>query len=334
MLSLRNKELRNILILSITSVLIFTLLGLWISVEVALLLVLQGILLIFLFFSFTLYRYRNIKKLSTYLRRIHQGEHSLDIRDNVEGELSILKNEIYKVTSMLSEYNEKLKKDKILLADHMADISHQLKTPLTSMLVTVDLLKDRNLPKDKYDQFVSNIYSQLERIKWLVTSLLTISKLDAGVLEMKPVKTKAHDLIRSAIEPLLIPLEIKDISYHIKGGDNYLYCDLHWTREAIINILKNCMEHTPSGGQLFIEINNNPLYSEIIIKDTGIGISKADLPHIFTRFYRGKNSSKDSVGIGLSMSKSIIRGQGGDITVDSREGKGSIFNIKLYKSVI
>ena len=222
MLSLRNKELRNILILSITSVLIFTLLGLWISVEVALLLVLQGILLIFLFFLFTLYRYRNIKKLSTYLRRIRQGEHSLDIRDNVEGELSILKNEIYKVTSMLSEYNEKLKKDKILLADHMADISHQLKTPLTSMLVTVDLLKDRNLPKDKYDQFVSNIYSQLERIKWLVTSLLTISKLDAGVLEMKPVKTKAYDLIRSAIEPLLIPLEIKDISYHIKGGDNYL----------------------------------------------------------------------------------------------------------------
>ena len=110
MLSLRNKELRNILILSITSVLIFTLLGLWISVEVALLLVLQGILLIFLFFSFTLYRYRNIKKLSTYLRRIRQGEHSLDIRDNVEGELSILKNEIYNVTSMLSEYNEKLKR--------------------------------------------------------------------------------------------------------------------------------------------------------------------------------------------------------------------------------
>ena len=334
MLFLNNKEIRRTLVLAIITIIISSLIGLLIGVKTAILVLLQGILLSIFFISFTLYRYRQIGKLSTYLKRIRRGEHALDIRDNKEGELSILKNEIYKVTNMLSEYNDKLKSDKVLLADHMADISHQLKTPLTSMMVMVDLLKDENLPHDKKKQFTSNIYSQLERIKWLVTSLLTISKLDAGVLEMNPVRLKAQDLIDSAIQPLLISLEIKDISFHVKGEHNYLYCDSHWTSEAILNILKNCMEHTNPGGKLFLEVSDNPLFSKINIKDTGIGIPKKDLPHIFTRFYRGKNSSKDSVGIGLSMSKSIIQSQGGDISVESNEGKGSSFNIKLYKTII
>ena len=334
MFSFRNKEVRRVFLLIVITILIFSLIGLWIGGVVALLLLSQGILLSVYFLSLTIYRYSQIRKLSTYLRRIQQGEHSLDIRDNQEGELSILKSEIYKVTSMLSEYNEKLKSDKLLLADHMADISHQLKTPLTSMMVMVDLLKADNLPPDKRKQFTSKIYSQLERIEWLVTSLLTISKLDAGVIEMKPMKIKAEDLIQAAIEPILIPLEIKEISFSLSGGHNILNCDAHWTREALLNILKNCIEHTRPGGELEITVSNNPLYSEIIIRDTGIGIAREDLPYIFTRFYRGKNSSSDSVGIGLSMSRSIISIQGGDILVKSEMGVGSTFVIRLYKSVI
>lgn len=334
MFSLKNKELQRLLVLIIITILIFSFIGLSMGEEAGILLLSQGILLCIYFLFFSMNRYGQIKRLSTYLRRIRQGEHSLDIRDNKEGELSILKNEIYKVTIMLSEYNEKLKEDKLQLADHMANISHQLKTPLTSMMVMIDLLKDENLPLEKRKQFTSKIYSQLERIEWLVTSLLTISKLDAGVLEMKPAKVRAEDLIQSAIEPLLISLEIKEIAFQVSESNNIIYCDFHWTREALLNIFKNCMEHTKPGGRLEIMVSDNPLYSEIKIKDTGAGISKKDLPHIFTRFYRGENSSKDSVGIGLSLSKSIILSQGGDITLESEIGKGSTFYVRLYKSVI
>ncbi len=334
MLLLRNKELRRMMFFSLLTILIFSVIGLIIDQRLALLLLIQGLLLIIFFLLFTLSRYLQVKKLSTYLRRIRQGEHSLDLRDNEEGELSILKNEIYKVTSMLSEYNEKLINEKTHLADHMADISHQLKTPLTSMMVMTDLLQDDHLPTDKRKEFISKISSQLKRIEWLVSSLLTISKLDAGVIEMKSTNVHADDLIKSSLEPLLISLEIREISYIVSGGQNLVYCDKYWTREAIINILKNCIEHTSSGGQLFIDISDNPLYSQIKITDTGIGISKEDLPYVFTRFYRGKNSSNDSVGIGLSMSRSIIQTLGGNITVKSQVGKGSTFYIKLYKSVV
>ncbi|NMB42688.1 MAG: HAMP domain-containing histidine kinase [Clostridiales bacterium] len=334
MISLRNKELRRVIIFSIIIVLGFTLISLIFDQKFVFLLFLQGICLLIIFLSFSLARYRQIKKLSTYLARVRQGEPSLDIRDNQEGELSILKNEIYKVTSMLSEYNERLIKDKAQLADHMADISHQLKTPLTSMMVMTDLLRDDDLPAEKRKEFVTKISSQLERIEWLVTSLLTISKLDAGVIEMKLKDVVSKDLIEASLEPLLITLELRDISYSLIGGENIIHCDKHWTREAIINILKNCIEHTSLGGKLSIVVNDNPLYSEIIIRDTGSGIHKDDLAYIFTRFYRGKNSSKDSVGIGLSMSKSIIQSQGGDISVESQVGKGSTFRIKLYKTVV
>ena len=331
---LRNKELRRIIILFIFTILIFSLIGFLTEGKIPYLLLLQGLLLTIFFLQFTFKRYYHIKKLSTYLRKIRQGQHSLDVRDNEEGELSILKNEIYKVTNMLSEYNENLKSDKKLLANHIADISHQLKTPLTSMMVMADLLMDENLPLDKRKQFITKISSQLKRIEWLVSSLLTISKLDAGVIKMKSENVLADDLINSSLEPLLISLEIREISYHINGGNNIIHCDKYWTREAIINILKNCMEHTSPKGKLQISVSDNALFSEIKIADTGVGISKEDLPHIFTRFYRSKNSSKDSVGIGLSMSRSIIKSQSGDITVESEVGKGSSFNIKLYKTVI
>lgn len=333
-MSLRNKELRRIIIISVLTIIILSFLGFIIDEKIPWLLLLQGSLLTVFFLLFTLYRYHQIKKLSAYLRKIQEGEHSLDIRDNEEGELSILKNEIYKVTNMLSEYNEKLKTDKEFLADNIADISHQLKTPLTSIMVMIDLLKDESLPKDKKKQFIAKISSQLKRIEWLVSSLLIISRLDAGVIEMKAENVLADDLIKSCLEPLLISLEIRDITFQIKGGHNNIYCDKHWTREAILNILKNCIEHTNAKGKLQISVSDNPLYSEIKISDTGTGISKEDLPYIFTRFYRSKNSSKDSVGIGLSMSKSIIENQAGDISVESEVGKGSSFRIKLYKTVV
>ncbi|HHV59760.1 MAG TPA: HAMP domain-containing histidine kinase [Clostridiaceae bacterium] len=308
--------------------------GFIISIPTGLLVLLSVIILCMIFLLFTIYRYRKIRELSEYLRRLCKGEQVLDVRDNREGELSILKSEIYKVTLMLSEYNERLIKEKAYLSEQLADISHQIKTPLTSMMVMADLLRNENLPPDKRIEFTSHIYSQLERLKWLVSSLLTISRLDAGVVKMKGEKVLAKDLIKDAINPLLVSMELKEIEYSMDGEENYIKCDLRWTAEAIINILKNCVEHTPKGGKIQISVADNPLFSEIKIADNGKGIEKEDLPHIFSRFYRGKGSMPESAGIGLAMSKSIIEGQGGEISVDSKPGKGSTFTIRLNKTVL
>lgn len=284
---------------------------------------------------FTLWRYRQLDKLSGYLRRIISGEYELDIRDHEEGELSILKSEIYKVTSMLAEYNEQLKKEKIQLADAMADISHQLKTPLTSMTVMADLLSDERLPVDKRQEFTGRIRMQLERIQWLVSSLLKLSRLDAGVVRFRHEPVNVAALVRKASAPLLIPIELKEQSLELTGNDEVTFSgDEGWSTEAIVNILKNCVEHTPSGGNLRIEWEGNPIYTEIRIADNGEGIDPEDIPHIFTRFYRGHNAGEDSVGIGLAMARSIIQSQNGDISVTSAKGRGSLFRIRFSKLVV
>jgi len=272
---------------------------------------------------FTNWRYHEIERLSSYLQQIMGGNYSLDIRDNQEGELSILKNDIYKVTQMLSEQRSHLQKDKIQLTDAISDISHQLKTPLTSMMVMTDLLSNTNLPAVKRIEFTRNVNIQLERIEWLVSSLLKLSKIDAGTAQFKKEQVIVKELIQKALEPVLIPLEIKEISVSINGKDTVaFYGDINWTSEALINILKNCVEHTCEGGKITIFFTENTLFTEIIIADNGKGISKEDLPNIFKRFYKGKNAGPDSIGIGLAMSYKIIKSQNGIIEVESEKGKG------------
>lgn len=287
------------------------------------------------FFLFTRWRYRQLYLLAEYLGRIVGGEYSLDVRDNREGELSILKNEIYKVTVRLREQAEQLKKDKQFLADSLSDISHQLKTPITSMLVMTELIQDKNLPADKRDEFTWNIRSQLERLQWLVTSLLKLSRIDAGTIDFKKEQVSAAELIGRAVEPFLIPMEIREQTLEISGDDEAkLTCDFNWTAEALSNIVKNCMEHTPEGGRISIEYEETSLFTMIRISDNGEGIHKSDLPHIFRRFYKGKNAGRDSVGIGLAMAKSIIENQNGTIEAASEAGKGTVFTVKFQKHVI
>ncbi len=331
---LRNREVKRFAaaIFALSAALAVT--GFLFSREAGILVLIAALLLCLSFFAFTAYRYRQIRRLSDYLRRICAGEHSLEVRDNVEGELSILKNEIYKVTLMLSEYNNQLQREKQRLSEHMADISHQLKTPLTSMMVMVDLLADEGLPPEKRREFTARISSQLKRMEWLVSSLLKMARLDAGEVKMKQERVMFRTLMENALKPLLIPMELKSISYTVTGQDETLICDLQWTGEAIINILKNSIEHLPEHGEIEISAQDNPLYFEIRISDNGPGISREDLPHIFNRFYRGRNASPDSAGIGLAMARSIIQEQSGDIAVESRPGQGTTFFIRLYKSVI
>jgi signal transduction histidine kinase len=306
--------------------------GFMLSIQAAFIVFITSVLLTGCSFFFTRWRYREIEKLSGYLRRINSGDDSLELRDNHEGELSILKNDIYKVTLMLSESRSYLERDKLALTDALSDISHQLKTPLTSMMVMADLLSDSTLEESKRAEFTQNIRVQLERIEWLVSSLLKLSKIDAGTIEFKKDRVTVRELIDRAIQPVLIPMDIKEQTLNLIGDDRAAFTgDLRWTAEAIINLLKNCVEHAGNQGKISITYEENPLFTEIKIADDGPGIPKEDLPYIFRRFYKGKNAGEDSVGIGLAMAYSIITSQQGDLEVRSEKGDGTEFSIKFYK---
>lgn len=294
-----------------------------------------GVAFLCFFLLFTAYRYRKIAQISAYLRAAATGDMTLDLREYEEGELSYLKSEIYKVTLKLTEQADMLLKDKNYLADTLSDISHQLKTPLTSMFVLTDLLKNPDLPASKREEFTSNIYRQLERIEWLVSSLLKMSKLDANAVLLKKETVEVKTLVYQAIAPFRIPMELLEQELCIEGDNSAVFAgDFSWSLEALTNIIKNCMEHTPNKGNLKITYGTQMIYTWIRIEDNGDGISNEDLPHIFERFYKGKNSRPDSVGIGLSMAKQIISRQGGKIEAVSRPGEGTIFTIKLYHQIV
>lgn len=333
---LRNREIRLFLLATCSIGLLFSLAAaFFLSFSAATFVLAAVLILIACFLVFTRWRYREIEKLSGYLRQITSGDYTLDVRDNEEGELSILKNDIYKVTLKLSEHGELLRQDKLQLTDAISDISHQLKTPLTSMLVMVDLLGDVGLPAEKRTEFTRNIRIQLERIEWLISSLLKLSKIDAGTVQFKKDTIHVEQLVRKAMEPMLIPIEIKEQTVTVDGDKSASFIgDLNWTAEALINILKNGIEHTPEGGKIAITYEENVLFTEIVITDNGKGIPKEDLPYIFKRFYRGKQASEGSIGIGLAMAHSIITRQNGAVEVNSLPGEGTMFRIKFYKGII
>ncbi|MCI8549159.1 MAG: HAMP domain-containing histidine kinase [Lachnospiraceae bacterium] len=290
---------------------------------------------LFIFLAGGALRYRKIASLSVYLRRVLNGEKKLDIPDNVEGELSILRNDIYKLVTKMETQAELLLDDKRYLADSLSDISHQLKTPMTSMMVMTDILREENLPAEKREVFVRSIRSQLKRMEWLLSSLLKMSKLDAGTIQFKREEVSVKALVEKAVEHLLIPMELKNQTFvvNIPEGQS-LVCDFQWTAEAISNIVKNCMEHTPEEGRIMIYSENKGIYTQLVVEDTGEGIAPEDLPHIFERFYKGKNGGKDSVGIGLAMAKHILSIQNGQIEALSEPGKGSRFILRLYHLVL
>ncbi len=272
--------------------------------------------------------------LSVYLRRIDTGDYSLDVRDNGEGSFSLLKNDLYKVTVRLREQAELLQKDKTALSNLIADISHQIKTPLTSLGVLADLLAE-DPPEADRRAFVERLRAQLGRIQWLVAALLKLARLDAGTAAFKSEPVDVRQLIERALEPLQIPLEIKKQRLVIHGEEDASFTgDLNWSAEALTNVVKNCVEHTPEGGRIEISYAVNALYAEIIVSDDGEGIASRDMPNIFNRFYRSENAGEDNVGIGLSLAKAIFTAQGGDISVRSQPGAGTNFDIRIFRGVV
>ncbi len=332
---LRNREVRLLLLVMGLISLAALMAASFISSGTVVLVLILSVLLMGSSLLFTRWRYRELDKLSVYLGEISNGNDSLDVRDNQEGELSILKNNIYKVTLMLSEHRSLLQRDKVQLTDAISDISHQLKTPLTSMTMMADLLSDPNLSPAKRSEFTHHIRVQLERIDWLVSSLLKLSKIDAKTIAFKKDRIPVKNLIQKALEPVMIPMDIKEQTVSVSGDGNVSFVgDFNWTAEAVINILKNGVEHTPEGGAIAITFSENALFTEVIISDNGKGIPKEDLPYIFKRFYKGKNASEGSIGIGLAMAHSIVASQNGVIDVTSDGETGTQFRIKFYKQVV
>jgi signal transduction histidine kinase len=272
--------------------------------------------------------------LSAYLHQIEGGDYALDVRDNGEGGFSLLKNDLYKVTIRLREQAELLQKDKTALSNLITDISHQIKTPLTSMGVLADLLAE-DPPEEDRHAFVDRLRAQLGRIQWLVAALLKLARLDAGTAAFKSEPVDIRRLIERALEPLQIPLEIKNQRLEVHGDDGASFTgDFNWSAEALTNVVKNCVEHTPEGGTIEISYGANALYSEIIVSDDGEGIASRDVPNIFNRFYRGANAGESSVGIGLALAKAIFNAQGGDISVRSQRGLGTSFDIRVFRGVV
>ena len=277
--------------------------------------------------------YNDIKDMTDYVYHSSEGIDFEMKKRNQEGQIGLLKTELLKMTNILKEKVDLLNKEKIFLNDTISDISHQLKTPMTSLIILNDLMYGE-ISKETKHEFLNKIKSQLTRMEWLIKSMLKLSKIEAKVIDFNKEKVNVKELITRAIQPSLILIELKNINISISGEEDITYIgDINWSTEALVNVIKNCVEHTPTGGNLDIKYEQNPLYLEIIIKDDGEGIDKKDLPHIFKRFYKGKSNSKeDSVGIGLAMTKSIIESQNGDIYVKSEKNKGTEFHIVIHKT--
>lgn len=276
--------------------------------------------------------YEDIKDMTDYVYNSSEGRRFEMKNRNQDGQIGLLKTELIKMTNILKEKVWLLNNEKIFLNDTISDISHQLKTPMTSLVILNDLMY-ADLPRKTKIEFLDKIKSQLNRMEWLVKSMLKLSKVEAKVIDFEKKEVKINELIKKAVAPNLIPMEIKDLELSLSGDENASYIgDINWSSEAFVNIIKNCIEHTPQGGKISISYDQNPLYCEVIIKDSGEGIDKKDLPHIFKRFYKAKTSKEDSVGIGLAMSKSIIESQNGDIYVNSEKNEGAEFHIIFHKT--
>lgn len=330
---LRNKEMTASILLYSGVSAAAVLIALFIDGWAALLMLIVCLLFIIIFLYTGYRRYQSLSKLSAELDRILHGNEDIDLERFSEGELSILQSEIYKMTVTLKEQSQKLREDKIFLADSIADISHQIRTPLTSMNITLSLLAEPDISEERRQELIRELYGLLSRVDRLINILLKISRLDAGAVQFKEESISLNELIQTAVKPLLVSLELKGQSFEAEAEGEF-HGDIAWTCEAIGNIVKNCVEHTPEGGKIAVAASENALYSEIVISDNGKGIDKEDLPNIFKRFYKGKSSGTDSFGIGLALAKMIVTEQNGVIKAENADQGGAVFTVRFYKGVV
>lgn len=284
---------------------------------------------------FTYRRYQKIAELSTDIDKVLHGDETVSFQKYREGELYVLQDELSKMTVRLLEQAETLKKEKSYLADALADISHQLKTPLTSLNIINASLAREQISEEQRLELAQEQVMLLSRMEWLITTLLKISRLDAGAISMDFQNVFVNDIVSQALRSLEISAELKEQTIVVNIPDNAaINVDMEWTVQAVGNVLKNCIEHTPIGGKIEIVAHSRPLLTELVIMDNGAGFTKKDLPHIFERFYRSGNRNVNGVGIGLALAKTIIKNENGTISAENGDLGGAKFTICFNQGTV
>lgn len=278
-------------------------------------------------------RYGEIRMLSEQVDEILHGKEIAELTHYGEGDMEVLRDEIQKMTLRLREQTELLRREKGALADALADISHQIRTPLTTLNLILERLKSTGLTDEQRKRLLRQAGQMLEGIEWLVTALLKMSKLDAGAIDLQMQMVDMGDFLEEAVRPFEISMEVHEKALKITGTEGIrFYGDYGWTLEAVRNVLKNSVDYTPDGGNVRIACSDNPLYTEIRISDSGQGISREDMPHLFERFYRGQNAGENSFGIGLALSRMILSRENAVIQAKNEENGGGVFLIRFYKN--
>lgn len=296
-------------------------------------LLLSFMILIYLFVRYYFKRDNEIEKIIKCLEKINQKNYEIDINDVSEDKLSILKHEIYKTTVMLKENTEKGNQDKINLKKSLQDISHQLKTPLTSSIIMLDnIIDDLENDIEIKPEFIKKVKKDISKISFLIQSILKLSMFESNTITFIRKEIPVKKIINSSIENIENLCDLKNIKIVVKDrSKNKIYCDYRWQVEALTNILKNALDYSFNDSIIIVEVDNNNTYTQIKIKDFGKGMSEDETLNIFKRFYKGKNSSSDSNGIGLSLAKAIIEKDNGRVVVNSLKGEGTTFSIKYFK---
>jgi signal transduction histidine kinase len=277
--------------------------------------------------------YSRIKRLTIGARKVVEGDFDITINENKEGDLSKLAVAFNSMREIIRNNISELKKEKQFLVHLLSDISHQLKTPLSSMIVYNDIMLNKELSKEQSKTFLQNNQNQLNRMQHLIQSILKLAKIDAKAIELNKENQSLNETIQEAIDTLGNKAAQHNIEVNFIEKDEISFVhDSLWLQEALINIIKNGIEHNKDGGEVSISLIENPVYTRVIIEDTGEGIREEDLPNIFKRFYKAKTSKKsDSVGIGLALSKAIVEAHGGIIEATSEIGVGTRFVLTFLK---
>lgn len=332
-----------------------------------------GAALIALFLGISLHRHRQIRRLVAEIDEVLHAGRAVGFSNCREGDVAVLANELGKVVARLSRMSEMLASESRALADALADVSHQIRTPLTAIALMLPVVERADDPRER-KRALRELEAMIERVSWLVTTLLKIAKVDAGAMHVERREVRAADVVRRAVAPLATAMDLRDVNLVLQLDEAATFQgDAPWTAEAVENIAKNCMEHTPAGGTVTVAVREDALACSITVSDTGSGIAPEDLPHIFERFYRGRGASAVALapeetaegmatqiaaeeasqvavaasadaacdvrqpagfGIGLSLAQALVSAQGGTLRAANNPEGGARFEISFPKLVV